>query len=289
MKFEWPANTSSIDHPGIHPTATVSGEVRLEDGATIGPYCVVEGSVKIGVGSSLLAHSVILGTTFIGSGCRLGPHAAIGTDPQHHGYDGCETYLVIEDNVTVREFATIHRATKSGLENATRVGRGTMLMVGSHVAHDCRLGEHVTLANAVHLGGHVTVGDRAFIGGGTVIHQHVRIGRLAIVAGGEALAKDVLPYGAVFHGRHKGYNAVGCRRAGLDLRTIHKLRATFRKIHSHSSALQAARELRDVGLSNSIPNVQELIEFIETSRRGIQPSATKREETFDGLQDGGSV
>lgn len=177
----------------------------------------------------------------------------------------------------MREFATVHRSTQTGLENATRVGRGSLLMVGSHVAHDCRLGENVTLANAVQLGGHVTVGDRAFIGGGTVIHQFVRIGRLAMIAGGEALAKEVLPFGAVFHGVHKGYNAVGCRRAGLDPKTIHALRGAFRNIHSHRSAAHAAREFRTGDFSELIPEVRELIDFIETSRRGIQPSATVSE------------
>ena len=146
-------------------------------------------------------------------------------------------------------------------------------MVGSHVAHDCRVGEYVTLANAVQLAGHVTVGDRAFLGGGTVIHQFVRIGRLAIIAGGEALAKDVMPFGAVFHDRHKGYNAVGCRRAGIDSATLHALRGAFRRIHASVSAAHAARQMRAEGLSNAAPAVRELVEFIEGSRRGIQRSA----------------
>lgn len=272
MNSELSHKSSSIARPGIHPTASIGSDVRLEAGVTIGPYCVVEGKVHIGARSAVLAHTVIRGTTLIGVDCRLGPHAAIGTDPQHHAYDGRETHLVIGDNVVVREFATLHRATQTGLENATIVGHESLLMVGSHVAHDCRLGAQVTLANAVQLGGHVTVGDRAFIGGGTVIHQFVRIGRLAVVAGGEALAKDVLPFGAVFHGRHKGYNAVGCRRAGLNADTIRVLRATFREIHLHHSPAQAARKLRTAGLSESVQIVRELIDFIEASRRGIQPS-----------------
>jgi UDP-N-acetylglucosamine acyltransferase len=267
--------------PGIHPTATVSGEVRLEEGATIGPYCVVEGRVRIGFGSKVLAHSVVQGTTFIGAGCRLGPHAAVGTDPQHHRYDGSETYLVIGDQVTIREFATVHRATQTGLENATRVGCGSLLMVGSHVAHDCCLGEHVTLANAVHLGGHVMVGDRATIGGGTVIHQFVRIGRLAMIAGGEALAKDVLPFGAVIHSAHKGYNAIGCHRAGLNAQTIHALRGAFREIHSHRSVHRAAMALQVRNSCLATPELCELIDFISSSRRGIQPSASAATTTND--------
>jgi UDP-N-acetylglucosamine acyltransferase len=247
--------------------------VSLEPGAIVGPYCVIEGRVKIGAGSMILPHCIVNGTTFIGAGCKIGPHAAVGTDPQHQGYDGRDTYAVIEDNVTIREFATVHRATQIGLENATRIGRGSTLMVGAHAAHDCRVGENVTLANAVQLAGHVRVGDRAFIGGGTVIHQFCRIGRIALVAGGEALAKDVLPFGAVFRLRHKGYNAVGCRRAGLDPRTIHSLRAAFRIIHSHSSPAKAVDALLASGLAESAPEVREVVEFIQSSKRGVQPSA----------------
>src|ERR1700677_667791 len=110
MSTEWLGKSSSADRSGIHSTAIVNGDVTLEDGASIGPYCVVEGRVKIGAGSSILAHCTVQGTTLIGAGCRLGPNAAIGTDPQHLGYDGRETYLVIEDGVIVREFATLHRA-----------------------------------------------------------------------------------------------------------------------------------------------------------------------------------
>jgi UDP-N-acetylglucosamine acyltransferase len=241
----------------------------MEEGVTVGPYCVIEGRIKIGAGSSILAHSVINGTTFIGSNCRIGPHAVIGVNPQHTGYKDQETYLVVEDNVTVREFATVHRATKPGLENATRVGRGSFLMVGSHVAHDCRVGENVTLANAVQLAGHVTVGERAFVGGGTVVHQFVRIGRLAMIGGGEAVSKDVLPFGAVFRGGHKGYNAVGCRRAQLDPEALRGIRAAFHEFHTQVSPIKAAQNLRSNGVA-PIPQVREVIEFIESSRRGIQ-------------------
>jgi len=268
-------NNGSADRPAaptVHPTAVIDGDVRLEDGVSVGAYCVIEGRVKIAGGTSILPHTIIRGTTLIGPNCRIGPHAAIGSDPQHTGYDGRETYLVIEDDVTVREFASVHRATHEGLENATRVGRGSMLMAGSHVAHDCQLGDEVILANAVQLGGHVRIGARAFLGGGTVIHQFVRVGRLAIIAGGEALSKDVMPFGAVFHGRHKAYNAVGCRRAGLDARSIRGLRAAFVRIHAASGASASARELRETKLIE-ISEVRELVEFIETSRRGIQPVA----------------
>jgi|SRR5579859_5538833 len=267
MDSNWSQRVVSAELATVHPTAIVGPDVLLDEGASIGPYCVIEGRVRIGAGTRILSHSILGGITYIGANCRIGPHAVVGIDPQHMAYKGGETYLVVGDNVTVREFATLHRATKPELENATRVGRGCLIMVGAHVAHDCRLGENVTLANAVQLAGHVTVGDRAFIGGGSVVHQFCRVGRLAMIGGGEALSKDVLPFGAVFRGGHKGYNAVGCRRANLPPQTTRAIRAAFHEFHTQTSPLKAAINLRQAGPT---PEVLEVIEFIESSKRGIQ-------------------
>jgi UDP-N-acetylglucosamine acyltransferase len=258
----------------IHPTAIITGDVQLSDGVTIGPYCVLEGKISIGANTAVLPHTLIKGTTLIGAHCRVGPHATIGYDPQHLKFDGRETYLVIEDHVTVREFASLHRATHEGIEHATRVGSHCLLMACSHVAHDCKLSNHVTMANAVLLGGHVTVGERAVIGGGTVIHQFCRVGRIAMIAGGEAMSKDVLPFSAVFHNRHKGYNAIGCRRAGMDAPTIHAVRRAFHAIHAHHSPAQAARDLLASGAASN-PIVKELIDFIQASTRGVQPAGRR--------------
>jgi UDP-N-acetylglucosamine acyltransferase len=270
--------SSSKNQELIHPTSIVRGELFLDEGATVGPYCMIEGSVRIGAGTKILAHSNISGNTVIGARCTIGPNSVIGGPPQHRGYDGRETFVVIDDDVVIREFATVNRAMTMGMEHATRIGRGAMLMIGSHVGHDGQVGQYATLANAVQLGGHVTVGDRAFVGGGTVVHQFVRVGRLAIIAGGEAMAKDVLPYGAVFRDRHKGYNAIGCRRAGLDPAHIRALRALFRRIHAAPSAVQAARQLRAQCWDDSAPAVREVLEFIESTVRGIQPSAKAAEQ-----------
>jgi UDP-N-acetylglucosamine acyltransferase len=255
----------------IHPTAIISGDVQLSDGVTIGPYSVLEGKISIGANTTVLAHTLVKGTTIIGSNCRLGPHATIGYDPQHLKFDGRETYLIIEDNVVVREFASLHRATHEGIEHATRVGSNCLLMAGSHVAHDCKVAHHVILTNTVQLGGHVTVGERAIIGGGTVVHQFCRIGRISMVAGGEAISKDILPFSAFIHRRHKGYNAIGCRRSGMDTATIHAVRAAFHSIHAHHSASQAAKAMRTSG-ADSNPIVKELVDFIQSSVRGVQPA-----------------
>ena len=263
-------------HSGVHPTAQVGDDVELEPGVTVGPYCVISGRVKIGARSRVLPHTVIEGTTFVGADCHLGPHAAIGTPPQHRGYDGRETYLVIRDDVIAREFSSIHRATGPGLERATRVGQGSLIMAGAHMAHDCQLGDHVTLANAVQLGGHVSVGNRAFVGGGVVAHQFCRIGTLAIVSGGEIVSKDVLPYGSFKHAGHRAYNAVGCRRAGLAAGSIRALRAAFHTLHQRASIAQGAAILREMADASRAPEVGALIDFVVRSRRGVHASVSRR-------------
>ena len=256
----------------IHPTAVIGPDVVLHPSASVGPYCVLSGNVSIGPRTILLEHCTIQGAAQIGTDCRIGPHAAVGTPPQHSGYEGQETWSVLDDGVVVREFATVHRAMHPGIDHATRVGTGSMLMVGAHVGHDSRVGAHVTLANTVLLGGHVTVGDRAFIGGGAVVHQFARVGRLAMIGGNETLPRDVMPFGAIIWRRHKGYNAVGCRRAGMSPQAVHALRAAFRVIHASQSATIAAKQLR-LQWAELVPEVRELVEFIETSHRGITPSA----------------
>lgn len=262
--------------PAVHPTAIVNGELTLGEGASVGAYCVIDGRVTLGAGTRVLSHTVVGGTTVVGANCRLGPHAAIGTDPQHAGYAGAETCLVIGDDVVVREFASVHKAYKPGVEHATRVGDGCFVMTGAHVGHDCVLDERVTLASAVQLGGHVTVGARAFIGGGTVVHQFVRFGRLAIVTGDEAVVKDVPPFGAMVARRLKAYNAVGCRRAGMAPAVTRAVRAAYVRIHAAGSPPQAAAALRAEPGFGSVAEVRELVEFIETTKRGITPSGRGR-------------
>ena len=199
------------------------------------------------------------------------PGAYVGLDPQHLKFDPrTETSLMIGDNVIIREGASVHRAFKPGAEHATRIGNGCFVMAASHIAHDCQLGNDVILANNVMLGGHVTIDDRAFIGGGTGIHQFCRVGRLAILAGNEAVSRDIPPFAAVRYGGLKGYNAIGCR-AQASRRPRFTPFAAFREIHSHrviSTAIKIIRNSADV----SVPEVDEMLRFIASAKRGIQPS-----------------
>lgn len=243
---------------------------------TVGPHCVLTGKIKIGDRTRVLTDSIIEGAAVIGADCRIGPKAAVGTEPNHRGYDAAatESWTVLDDQVDAREFVTVHRATKPGLENATRVGRHCMLMACSHVGHDCRLGENVILANAVLLGGHVTVGTSAFLGGGAVFHQFCRVGRLAMVGGGEIIVKDVLPFAAFRDGGHRAYNVVGCRRAKLTAAAIRDIRSAFMTLHAHRSVPQAAAALRAERGDAMSDEVREIVDFIASSKRGVHASVS---------------
>ncbi|HEX4124114.1 MAG TPA: acyl-ACP--UDP-N-acetylglucosamine O-acyltransferase, partial [Tepidisphaeraceae bacterium] len=210
------------------------------------------------------------GSTEIGRGCKIGPAAYVGLPPQHIGYKGQPTHLIIGDNVVIRETATVHRAYHEGLEHATRIGNRCFLMAGAHVAHDCVVGEDVTLANGVLLGGHVQVGDRAFLGGGCVVHQFARVGRLAMVQGNGVVNKDVPPFAAVCRDFLKGYNAVGCRRSGMSRESIAGVRAVFHCIHSHRTVPAALEAVRRT--VPEMPEVRELLDFYATTRRGVTAS-----------------
>ena len=253
----------------IHPTAIVDSKAQLADDVTVGAYSVIKGLVTLGPGTVVQEHCVIQGATIVGRNCKIGPGAYVGTDPQHLRFvndEAAPTYLVIGDHVVVREAAHLNRSSRPGIENATRIGDHCYIMGTGHVGHDCVVESHVVLADGAMLGGHCHIGERAFLGGGCAIHQFVRIGRLCIVSGNEALSHDVPPFGAARYGRLKGYNAVGCRRAGMTRDDVAAIRGVYhrlRNIRSTSAVISAIRiELPDV------PVVRELVSFIESSRRG---------------------
>jgi UDP-N-acetylglucosamine acyltransferase len=257
--------------PNIHPTAVIDPRATLADDVRVGPYTVIDGPVEIGARTAIGPHCVLKGPARIGADCEIGPAAHVGTDAQHLNYDrSLETWLVVGDKCVIRESASVHRATKPGVENATRVGDRCMLMACSHVGHDTRLGNNVILANAVLLAGHVTVGDNAFLAGGAGVHQFVRIGLLAIMYGNEIATRDVPPFAAVRYGGLKGYNAIGCKRAGIPRDSIFAIRAAYRCYHSNRTLPAAVKAIRET--CNDVPEVRELLEFIAGSKRGIHPS-----------------
>jgi UDP-N-acetylglucosamine acyltransferase len=254
----------------IHPTAIIDPRAELADGVCIGAYSIIKGAARIGVGTIVQEHAHIQGNTVIGANCRIFPGAYVGLPPQHLKADPEAGWLVVGDGVIIRETATLHRATNSGIERATRVGDRCFLMAGAHVAHDAVVENDVILANMVLLGGHCRIGRNAFIGGGAGIHQFVRIGRLSILAGSEGVSQDVPPFAAVRYGGRKGYNAVGCRRSGMSRAAIQSIRAAYHCLHKHRVLSDATAAIRSEVADTA--EVRELLEFIATSKRGVLPA-----------------
>jgi UDP-N-acetylglucosamine acyltransferase len=257
----------------IHPTAIVDERAKLGEGVTVGPYVVIEGRVSIGAGSIIKSHTVMRGDTIIGQNCKIGPAAYVGMDPQHVRFVASEdapTYLIVGNNVTIREGTRIGRATVPGEAHATRIGDNCFIMGAVHIAHDCVLDRDVIMADAALLAGHCHVGRGAFLGGGCTVHQFVHIGRLAIIAGNEQLSHDVPPFGAVRYGRLKGYNAIGCKRSGMDRAAITALRKCFNALRQNRTVPAAVADVR--ANVEQLPEVKEFLDFISSARRGIPPT-----------------
>jgi UDP-N-acetylglucosamine acyltransferase len=266
----------------IHPTAIIDSRAHLASDVRVGPYSVIEGNVTVAAGTTIGAHCIIQGNTIIGADCRIGPAAYVGLDPQHLGYRGEETFAVIGDGTIIRENASVHRATHGGIENATRVGKRCFLMGASHVGHDCQVGDDVILANGVLLGGHVIVGDRVFFGGGCVVHQFCQVGRIAIICGNEAVTHDIPPFAAARYDGLKGYNAIGCRRAGIERQALHAIRRAYNALHTHRTMPDAVAAIQQLPQCSEI---RELLDFIAASKRGVQRSCNFIAAAQNDLQE----
>ena len=253
----------------IHPTAVVSPAAELGDGVKIGPYCIVDGCSVIGAGTILKAFVSVNDFVTIGENCRIYEHTAIGGDPQDTGYKGEETWVSVGNNNVIRENVTIHRS--SGEGSCTSIGDDCFIMEGVHVAHNVKLGNHVTIANKVGLSGHVTVGDYTVFGGIAGVHQFVRIGSYCMIAGMYRFTKDV-PHYTLASGepvRLTGLNSVGLKRANFSVETRRAIRAFYGELYEEeqlfSQALKAALEKK----ATYIPEIQLILEFYEGTKRGV--------------------
>lgn len=251
----------------IHPTAIVDAKAELDSSVDVGPYCVIEGHVRVAAGCHLYHGVYLTGWTEIGENCVLHPGAVVGHAPQDTKYRGERSYCRVGRNTVLREYVTIHRGTIP--ESATVVGEDCFLLACSHVAHNCTVGNHVTLVNAVLLGGHVTVEDRATLGGGAVVHQFVRVGELTMIAGGARVTSDIVPFALVDRdGRIAGLNSVGLRRTEMPREHVLELRGAYRTLLGRGGSFRESVE-QFAGSATSAP-AQRLLRFIRTeSRRGI--------------------
>ena len=213
----------------IHPSAVIEDGAQIASSAEIGPFCWVSSQAKIGENVRLLARVTVYGDTTIGDNTVVFPGACLGTGPQDHGNEFISgAKVIIGKNNVIRENVTIHAGTPKE-QQTTIVGDDCMLMVNSHVAHDCVVGNHVIMTNNVVIGGHVRVGDGAILGGNCAVHQFCRIGRKAMIGGLAGVDRDVIPFGIVTgeRGKLRGLNRIGMMRGGMDEATIKSVTRAF--------------------------------------------------------------
>ncbi|HMN22207.1 MAG TPA: acyl-ACP--UDP-N-acetylglucosamine O-acyltransferase [Ottowia sp.] len=258
---------------GIHPTALVDPRAELHASVQVGPYAVIGPHVRVGAGTSIGPHCVIEGETTIGQDNRIFQFASLGAPPQDKKYAGEPTRLEIGDGNTIREFVTINTGTAQDA-GVTRLGRDNWIMAYVHIAHDCQLGDHIILANAVQLAGHVHLGDWAFLGGLTGVHQFVRIGAHAMTAFQTRLAQDLPPF--VTAGGNpaeaQGINVEGLRRRGYGAERIAIVKQMQRLLYRKGLTLEAAREqieaLRGEGAETDA-DIALMQDFLAAATRGI--------------------
>ena len=258
----------------VHPTAIVAPDARLGD-VQIGPYCIIGSQVTLGDGVQLHSHVVVDGRTIIGEGTVIYPFASIGMQPQDLKYRGEASELIVGARNQIREHVTMNPGTEGG-RMETRVGNDCLFMIGSHIAHDCVIGNHVILANNATLGGHVEVGDYAIIGGLAAVHQFVRIGDHAMVGGMSGVEQDLIPYGSAMgeRARLRGLNLIGLQRRDFSREDIQTLRTAYRLMFAPEGTL--SERIDDVvDLYSDNAAVMEIVNFIraETSRAVLQPKS----------------
>ena len=253
----------------IHPSAVVAPGAELDSGVRVGPYTVIGPHVRIGRETQVGPHAVIEGRTTIGRHNHIFQFASVGAVPQDKKYAGEDSQLIIGDHNTVREFATLQPGTTGG-GMITRVGDYNLLMVYSHVAHDCALGSHIVMANSANLGGHVTIEDFAVIGALAGIHQFARIGESAIIGAGAMVSLDVPPYCMAQGDRAYlfGLNLIGLKRRGFTTAQLETLKKAYRALFSEGEPFKQAlaRVSQEYGDG---PEVVHLVEFISRSQRGV--------------------
>jgi len=254
--------------PEIHPSAIVDRRAALAAGVRIGPHCVISGEAEIGPGTVLDNHVTIMGRVAIGARNRIFPNCVIGGEPQDVSYRGAATRVEIGDDNTIREGVTINRGSEKE-EGVTMIGNGNFLMAACHVAHDCRIGDEVTIANGTLLGGHVRIQSRASLSGAVAVHHWTTIGGWSFVAGLSRVLHDVPPFmlceGAP--ARPRCINVVALKRGGFDREAIEAIAEAHRLLYRAKVGLEPARELLR-GQGRLLPAIEELLGFLGRQQEG---------------------
>lgn len=253
----------------IHPTAVISPDATLAEGVEVGPYSIIGPDVHVGKNTQIGPHVVIETQTDIGEDNRIAQFASIGGPPQDLKYRGEKTRVVIGNRNTIKEYVTINRSTTADI-GVTIIGDDNLLMAYCHVAHNCKLGNHVIMSNAVNLGGHIHVEDYAIIGGMTGVHQFTRIGAHCIIGGASAVNKDIPPFVTASGNFAKlyGLNIIGLKRRGFPDETIAALKEAYRIVFRSRLLLAAAIRKVEQEVVD-LPEVRHFLDFIRKSERGI--------------------
>ena len=245
----------------ISNNSNIDKKAKISTTAKIGPYVVIGPEVEIGENVEIHSHVHIAGNTKIGDGTVIFPFASIGTIPQDLKFKGENSKLEIGKNNKIREYVTINPGTEGG-GGLTKIGNNCLLMISSHVAHDCYVGNNVIIANNVPLGGHVTIEDNVVIGGNSAVQQFTRIGQMAMIGGMTGVLHDVIPYGLSTGNRNtlNGLNLIGLRRAKIDNKDILGLSQAYKEIFATKNFTENISKLNGEFKENSL--VKNVIDFI---------------------------
>jgi UDP-N-acetylglucosamine acyltransferase len=252
----------------IHPTAIVSSDAELAPDVEVGAYAIIGENCKVASGCVISPRVTLERNVLLGHNVKVGIGTILGGAPQDLKYAGEETTVEIGDGTVIREYSTINRGTAHSFK--TSVGRNCLLMSYVHLAHDCHIGNNVILSNVVQLAGHVTVEDKAIISGLSAAHQFVRIGRQSFIGGMSRVSKDIPPFLKAVGNPVKlyGLNTVGLQRGGMEEDTIRELKRAYRLLfRSEMNVTQAIEHARTE--LEPLPEVKELIQFVEASERGV--------------------
>lgn len=251
-----------------YPLSQVSPKAKIGKNVKIGPFVTIADDVEIGDGTTIMSNAVILDGARIGKDCLICTGAVISNIPQDLKFKGEKTTAVIGDRTTIREYVTVNRGTAS--KNTTIIGDDCLIMAYCHVAHDCKLGNHIITSNACQIAGEVVIDDYATIGGGSLIHQFSHIGTQVMMQGGSRVPKDIPPYAMAGREplRFIGINSVGLKRRGFTNEQIDAIQRTYRLIYQDGLNFTQAIELAEKEVPECVEK-RTIIDFIKSSSRGI--------------------
>ena len=260
----------------VADNASIDSRAEIDDEVEIGPFCVVGPHVRIGRGTRLENSVTLMGHVTLGCHNHIYPGAVIGGEPQDLSYRGSDTRVEMGDNNIIREGVTINRGTEKE-EGVTSLGNNNFLMASSHVAHDCRLGNHIILCNGTMLGGHVQIHDHASLSGGAGVHHFATIGSFAFISGLSRILHDVPPFMLVdgHPSRPRCINVVALKRNNFSAEVINCLAEAHRLIYRAKVGLEHAREILR-GNEQLVPHVNQLLSFIQTQQEGRHGRARER-------------